>query len=163
MHLSTEIKPSFIFQTEFKPLIYFDRTASPVVFFLQSLLPASLTDRVSGSNCGQLGDTCPRRLAGRLQSSRYLLKSKHVPIEVVLDLLVGDVYAELLERISPEVLESKNIQYPHIHAVVCTTAQERIQPFREGTFTSGDGENVRARVFISSCTLPWKAAPPREK
>lgn len=54
-------------------------------------------------------------------------------IEIVLDLLIGDVYAELLKWISLKVLEPKNIQDPHIQTILCTTAWERrTKPFRGG-------------------------------
>lgn len=103
----------------------------------------------------------------------YLLKSKNVLIEIVLDLLIGDIYAELLKRISLKVLESKNIQDSHIHTIVCTTAQERTKSFREGniylrtvrkpngswirlateaTFSSGHGKCEREVTKRSSIT-----------
>lgn len=80
---------------------------------------------------GSLETPPPIRFRG-FQVHWYLLKSKNVLIKIVLDLFIGDVYAELLKRISLKVLESKNIQDAHIHTIVCTTAREKIKPFREG-------------------------------
>lgn len=75
---------------------------------------------VFASNCEQLGDLCLP--AGMLGGHGYLLKSKNVLIEVVLDLFIGDVDAQLLEGIPLKILEPKDIQDPHVHAVICETA-----------------------------------------
>lgn len=46
-------------------------------------------------------------------------------IEVVLDLFIGDIYAELFKGIPLEILKAKNVQDAHIHPVLCPTAREK--------------------------------------
>ena len=141
MYLSTEIETSF-YQTTFRLSSYFDRTASSVVF-LWSLWPVNLTNKVSALNSGQPAGTFPTR-SSAFSVHCYLLESKNMLIEIVLNLLIGDVYAELLKWISLKVFESKNVQDPHIHTIVCSTAWERkIKLFREGN------SSLRAvRIFL---------------
>ena len=55
----------------------------------------------------------------------HLLQGKDVLVEVELDLLIGDVDAELLERVLLEVLEAEDVQDAHIHPTVCGAGQRR--------------------------------------
>lgn len=48
----------------------------------------------------------------------YLFPSEYVLVEVELDLLVGDVDAELLERVLLEVLKTKDVQDANVQALV---------------------------------------------
>ena len=48
----------------------------------------------------------------------YLLPGEYVLVEVKLDLLVGNVDAELLERILLEVLEAKDVQDANVQTLV---------------------------------------------
>lgn len=50
--------------------------------------------------------------------SFYLFPSEYVLVEVKLDLLVGDVDAELLERVLLEVLEAEHVQDADVQALV---------------------------------------------
>lgn len=130
MYFSTEIKTSF-FQNKFRLLIYLDKIASPLVFFFRAFYLSAWLKGFLLQIVSSLETPPPNRFSD-FRVHYYLLKSKNVLIEIVLDLLIGDIYAELLKRISLKVLESKNIQDSHIHTIVCTTAQERTKSFREG-------------------------------
>lgn len=58
----------------------------------------------------------------------YLLPSKDVLVEVKLDLLVGDVDAELLEGVLLEVFKTKNVQDADVEAFLRFSANtERFQ------------------------------------
>lgn len=48
----------------------------------------------------------------------YLFPSKYVLVEVKLNLLIGDVYAELLKRVLFEVLKPKDVQDADVQALV---------------------------------------------
>ena len=55
----------------------------------------------------------------------HLLPGEYVLVEVKLDLLVGDVDAELLERVLLEVLETEDVQDADVQALVVFPAGER--------------------------------------
>lgn len=46
-------------------------------------------------------------------------------IEVVLDLFIGDIYAELFKGIPLEILKAKNVQDAHIHPVLHPAVREK--------------------------------------
>ena len=48
----------------------------------------------------------------------YLLPGEDVLVEVELDLLVGDVDAQLLEGVPLEVFKAEDVQDPYVEAVV---------------------------------------------
>ena len=56
--------------------------------------------------------------------SLYLLPSKYVLVEVKLDLLVGDVDAELLERVLLKVLKAEDVQYADVQALFILSGDE---------------------------------------
>lgn len=53
----------------------------------------------------------------------HLLEGKDVLVEVKLDLLVGDVDAQLLKRVLLEVLEAEDVQDSHVHAALRSTSK----------------------------------------
>ena len=57
--------------------------------------------------------------------SYYLFPSKNVLVEVELDLLVGYVDAELLERVLFKVLKAKDVQDADVQAIVVFSGGEK--------------------------------------
>lgn len=55
----------------------------------------------------------------------HLFPSEYVLVEVELDLLVGDVDAELLERVPLEVLEAEDVQDADVQALVVFSGGEK--------------------------------------
>lgn len=55
----------------------------------------------------------------------HLFPSKYVLVEVKLDLLVGDVDAELLERVFLEVLKAEDVQDADVQALVLLSGSEK--------------------------------------
>lgn len=54
----------------------------------------------------------------------YLFPSEYVLVEVKLDLLIGDVDAELLERVLLEVLKTEYVQDANVQALVILSGGE---------------------------------------
>jgi hypothetical protein len=67
-------------------------------------------------------------------------------IEVVLDLFIGNIYAELFKGIPLEILKAKNVQDAHIHPVLCTTVREKENKPGEVRL-SQDNENTSPHVY----------------
>lgn len=65
----------------------------------------------------------------------HLFQGKDVLVEVKLDLLIGDVDAQLLKRVLLEVLEAEDVQDSHIHAALRSTSK----PSTEGRGGRGVG------------------------
>lgn len=55
----------------------------------------------------------------------YLFPGEYVLVEVELDLLVGDVDAELLEGVLLEILKTKDVQDADVQAFVVLSGDEK--------------------------------------
>lgn len=55
----------------------------------------------------------------------YLFPSEYVLVEVKLDLLIGNVDAELLERVPLEVLKAEDVQDADVQALVILSGGDR--------------------------------------
>lgn len=62
-------------------------------------------------------------------STFYLFPSKYVLVEVKLDLFVGNVDAELLERVLLEVLKTEYVQDADVQALVILSGGEKNERF----------------------------------
>lgn len=62
-------------------------------------------------------------------STFYLFPSKYVLVEVKLDLFVGNVDAELLERVLLEVLKTEYVQDADVQALVILSGGEKNETF----------------------------------
>lgn len=55
---------------------------------------------------------------------QYLLPGEDVLVEVELDLLIGDVDAELLERVPLKVLKAEDVQDPDVQTLVVLSTEK---------------------------------------
>lgn len=76
---------------------------------------------------------------------RYLFPNEYVLVEVKLNLLIGDVDAELLERVLLEVLKTEDVQDADVEALVILPGGERMKRDENALIS-------RAERFPASCT-----------
>lgn len=74
-------------------------------------------------------------------------------VEVELDLLVGDVDTQLLERVLLEVLEAEDVQDSHIHAALRCTSK----PKKKTTKKKKTGTNKLILVLDGRRRIPQAA------
>ena len=92
----------------------------------------------------------------------YLLPGEDVLVEVELDLLVGDVDAQLLEGVPLEVLKAEDVKDPDVEAVVplagggvCVEGWRGggMEWWRNGGGGRGGGLLIRHIHVVNQCTV----------